>query len=40
MIAFDCGYDTYFDAAPEPGEYLATHWNLGSPLNPFLRFGG
>jgi hypothetical protein len=39
MVAFDCGYDTYFDAAPEPREYLATHWNLGSRLNRFLRFG-
>jgi len=36
--AFDCGYDDYFDAAPEPGEYLASHWNLGSPLNRFVWF--
>lgn len=37
---FDCNFDDYFDSAPEPGEYLATHWNLGSPLNRFISFGG
>ena len=37
---FDCGFDDYFDSAPEPGEYLASHWNLGSPLNRFLAFDG
>ena len=36
---FDCGYDDYFDSAPELGEYLSTHWNLGSPLNNFITFG-
>jgi hypothetical protein len=36
---FDCNFDDYFDAAPEPGEYLASHWNLGSPLNRFISFG-
>jgi hypothetical protein len=35
---FDCGFDDYFDAAPEPDEYLANHWNLGSPLNRFIAF--
>ena len=35
---FDCGYDTYFDSAPEPGEWLQTHWNIGSPLNRFVAF--
>jgi hypothetical protein len=38
-IQFDCGADDYFDSAPEPGEYLAGHWNLGSPLNQFISFG-
>lgn len=36
LVTFDCGFDTYFDAAPEPGEHLATHWNLGSPANLFI----
>jgi hypothetical protein len=35
---FDCGFDDYFDSAPEPGEYLWNHWNLGSPINRFLAF--
>jgi hypothetical protein len=38
-ISFDCGNDTYFDPVPEPGEWLEEHWNLGSPLNAFIRFG-
>ena len=37
-MRFDCRHDTYFDAAPEPGEYLASNWNLGSPLNRFIAF--
>ncbi len=39
-LHFDCGWNTYFDSAPEPGEYLATHWNIGSRLNRFIAFGG
>ena len=38
-LHFDCGDDDYFDSSPEPGEYLESHWNLGSPLNRFIVFG-
>ena len=37
-MRFDCRHDTYFHTAPAPGSYLATNWNLGSPLNRFIAF--
>ena len=39
-LHFDCGHDDYFDTAPEAGEYLASHWNIGSPLNRFVSSTG
>ena len=36
---YDCGFDTYFDAMPERGEYLDENWNIGSPENRFIVFG-
>jgi len=38
-VHFDCGFNTYFDAAPEPGEWLASNWNVGSAANRYLAFG-
>jgi hypothetical protein len=38
-VTFDCGNDDYFDSAPEAGEYLSGHWNLGSALNRFIVYG-
>ena len=37
-LYFDCGHDSYFNADPDPGEYLATNWNMGSPANRFIEF--
>lgn len=36
---FDCNNDDYFNPNPKQGSYLAIHWNLGSPLNHFIKFG-
>jgi hypothetical protein len=39
FIWFDCKFDTYFDAAPEAGEWLDSHWNIGdSTTNRFITF--
>lgn len=36
---FDCNKDDYFHRNPPLTNYLATHWNLGNPVNRFLTFG-
>ena len=37
-IWFDCGFNTYFDAAPEAGEWLSTRWNIGATYNRYITF--
>jgi len=32
----DCQYDTYFNTVPKPGTWLAEHWDVGGPEDPFL----
>jgi streptogramin lyase len=32
----DCKGDTYFNSAPPSGSWLAEHWNVGGPEDPFL----
>ena len=39
-VHFDCGWDSYFDACPEAGEYLASNWNIGSGVNRFIQYSG
>ena len=36
IIWFDCGFNTYFDAAPDPGTWLYTHWNIGASYNRYI----
>jgi len=35
--AFDCNHDDYFHPFPPAGSYLATHWNVASPVNRFVE---
>jgi Repeat of unknown function (DUF346) len=35
-VPLDCGYDTYFDAGSQAGQWLHTNWNVGGAENPFL----
>lgn len=35
-MPYDCGADDYFHPAPAAESHLATHWNVGSPLNRWI----
>jgi tripartite motif-containing protein 71 len=35
-VPVDCGNDTYFDALPTPGTWLAQYWNVAGPENWFM----
>ena len=35
-IPLDCHYDTYFNAAAPAGSWLASHWNVAEPEDPYL----
>jgi hypothetical protein len=39
FVEFDCNGDDYFNPAPKPSSYLASHWNVGSPLNFYIERG-
>ncbi len=39
VTAYDCNHDDYFHPDPPAGNYLATHWNIASSLNKFVRTG-
>jgi hypothetical protein len=37
---YDCNHDDYYHPNPAAGNYLATHWNIGSCLNRFIQRSG
>lgn len=36
-MIYDCNKNDYFNASPPNGNYLATHWNIGSRLNRYVQ---